>query len=70
MTICKSCGTSFYDSQDKAHLNLSFTEGHTIAREEEEGEIWECAECGSEILEYDKACPKCGVVFEEDRHLD
>ncbi|UCE98453.1 MAG: zinc-ribbon domain-containing protein [Dehalococcoidia bacterium] len=30
----------------------------------------ECAECGSKIMEYDKVCPKCGVVLEEDHHLD
>jgi len=69
-TICKSCCTSFHDSQVKAHLSLSSTEDDKIAREEEESDIWECAECGSEIKEYHKNCPKCGVVFEEDYHLD
>ena len=27
---------------------------------------WECEECGTEISESDKTCPKCGVEFEEE----
>ena len=25
---------------------------------------WECEECGTEISESDKTCPKCGVEFD------
>ncbi len=27
---------------------------------------WECEECGADISESDKTCPKCGVEFEEE----
>jgi len=31
---------------------------------EKSSDTWECEECGAEIAEIDKVCPKCGVEFE------
>ena len=33
---------------------------------EKESDSWDCEECGTDISESDKTCPKCGVEFEEE----
>ena len=64
--VCKSCGTSFYESQSEVNFDLSSDDSDLSTREDGENSIWECEECGSEITEDDKVCPNCGVVFEQD----
>jgi len=60
----------YYESQAKTNLDPSSTKGDIKAREESEDFIWECEECGIEITERYRTCPKCGVMFEEDHHLE
>jgi rubrerythrin len=33
---------------------------------EKSEEVWECGECGTDVSEADKSCPKCGVELQEE----
>ena len=37
--------------------------------ERAEDDSFECSECGAEIPEDAKVCPKCGAVFDEEEEI-
>lgn len=63
---CPKCGADFDEETEEVVVEAPETEVLPPASDTEEGEFFECSECGKKVPADAKKCPHCGAEFDED----